>query len=237
MIRGARRRKRNRGKACPVCQTPNTTPGALRAQGWGFRSAILPAAVALCILWQLKKHRAFAYRPSLQDPPRRRGLPAFQLFQRPLDRLIRVAGGAGVGNAELLGQPRGNEPERMAADKLVTQFLCDERRMARRALASGAAFRMVRMLGERHARARLLVGTVAAQAERIAPVRQIGRVLVAMHLVAVEAADVPVVHDALRIIVALHAILMSRAVGEIIEAGLARLAVFELPEIDQPLSR
>ena len=41
------------------------------------------------------------------------------------------------------------------------------------------------------------------------------------------------VHDALRKIVPLHPILVGRAVREIVEGGLTKRAVFELPEIPQ----
>lgn len=42
------------------------------------------------------------------------------------------------------------------------------------------------------------------------------------------------VHDALHEIIALHAILVRRAIGEVIEGGLTKRAVFEFPEIPQP---
>lgn len=107
----------------------------------------------------------------------------------------------------------------MARHKIIAQCLLDLRHVARNALASGTTRGVVRMLADRAVQAGGVFRVMTAQTKLVSGSNQIGRVLIAVHVVAIEAADVAVIHHALREIVALHPVFVRGAVGPIKEIG------------------
>src|ERR1039458_10269230 len=77
---------------------------------------------------------------------------------------------------------------------------------------------------------------MALQTHRVGGLQELGVVRRALNVVAGEAGDAVIVHGALHEVVALHAVLVSRAVGEVGERGLAEFVLFQLPIIAQVLA-
>src|ERR1700740_1415827 len=82
-----------------------------------------------------------------------------------------------------------------------------------------------------------ILRVVAAKAEGVALLDQVGFIAIAVDVVAVEAATLAVVHDALHEVIALHAILVRGEIGVLKEVGCAWLELFKLPMIGKTLAR
>ena len=72
---------------------------------------------------------------------------------------------------------------------------------------------------------------MAVEADPVGRLSQLSVVGGAVGIMARGTGDTTPVHDALRRVVPLHTVLVGRAVGKIIEVGLAQSAVFVSPEI------
>src|SRR5262249_5508785 len=140
--------------------------------------------------------------------------------------------GARVRHLRDLSRAGRNEAEGVAADVHVGDGLFDARHVARDALAAGAPGLMVRVLFEgRSTRAVGRAGAMAFEADGVRRLDEVGRIGRAVDVVATEAGHAAGIHHAADEIVALHAVLVGGAVGEVGEAGFARLVLLETPEL------
>jgi hypothetical protein len=131
----------------------------------------------------------------------------------------------------LVGHLRWDESECVGMHECPGHTLgFNSRHMTGDALVSRASFLMVRMLLEsssvRAVRARR---AVTIQANLLCGLSELSIVGGPMYIVTRGTGNAAAVHHALRKVVSLHAILVRRAVGKIVEGGLSKRAVLQLP--------
>ena len=159
-------------------------------------------------------------------------IPTLERRRRPRVILVRVTGGAGIGDIHALTLRRSDEPERVAGDIHFADGLGDLGHMTGHTLAARAAKLVMGMfLNARRMRPILRIWAVAGRANLRNGLAQHGLILCAMWIVAAETGNATIVHQALGEIVALHPVLVRRAIREMREAGFTQLMLFQLPVI------
>ena len=159
-------------------------------------------------------------------------VPTLERRRRPRVILVRVAGGAGIGDIHALTLRRSDEPECVAGDIHLANRLGDLGHMTGHALAAETVRLVMGMfLDARCMRPVLRIGAVAGRANLRNGLAQHGFILGAMWIMATETGDAPVVHQALGEIVALHPVLVRRTLRKMRESRFTKFVLFQLPVI------
>lgn len=109
-------------------------------------------------------------------------------------------------------------------------FTFNLRHVARNTLASRTAIFVMRVFFERSRVRPVRRGwPVAIQTYLVCRFDQLSVVIRSMYVMARRAGDLMAIHDALRKVIPLHPVLVRRAIGQIVEIGLPKGAIFELP--------
>ena len=141
---------------------------------------------------------------------------------------------ARVRDLRALRDLRRDEPERVAPDVHVAEGLLDLRHVTAHALAARRSRGVVGVrLERRGARSVRPAGIVALRAHLARLGDEDGGVVGAVRVVAVRTGDAVAIHARLHEVVALHPVLVTGAVGEVRERGLAGPVLLEPPEVSQ----